>query len=218
MPLLGIGYEFGLLPAMVSPWMDNNSLTTYLKHNFTALTIKSKLQILQQVAAGVSYLHSKDVVHGDLTANNILIDSNCNVRVADHGILIMCSELSGTSNIRSNVRWAAPEIFKLPENGQSLTPVKPPSDVYSLGCIILQVMTGWPPYANVRSHYQVIGLILNGTKPTRPFSPRIVDSLWDFIEECWSDAACRPSAAEVLSFLRSYDKSRHRTSVRNLWR
>lgn len=71
--------------------------------------------------------------------NNILIDSNCNARVADHGILIMCSELLGTSNIKSNVRWAAPEIFKLPENKESMTPVKPPSDVYSFGCIIFQV-------------------------------------------------------------------------------
>lgn len=51
----------------------------------------------------------------------------------------MCSELSGTSNIKSNVRWAAPEIFKLPENKESMTPVKPPSDVYSFGCIIFQV-------------------------------------------------------------------------------
>jgi serine/threonine protein kinase len=216
LPLLGISYDFGLLPAMVSPWMNNNSLTTYLKRNFTTLTIESKLRILRQVAGAVSYLHSKDVVHGDLTANNILIDSNCNAHVADHGILVMCSEISGTSNIRSNVRWAAPEIFKLPENKESLTPIKPPSDVYSFGCIILQVMTGRRPYADVQNHYQVIRLILNDTKPTRPLSPHIADSLWDFIEQCWSDAACRPSAVEVLSFLGSYDKSCRQASVRNL--
>lgn len=216
LPLLGISYDFGLLPAMVSPWMDNDSLTTYLKCNFTALPIESKLRILRQVARGVSYLHSKGVVHGDLTANNILIDSNCNARVADHGILIMCSELSGTSNIRSNVRWAAPEIFKLPENKESMTLVKPPSDVYSFGCIILQVMTGRRPYANVQNNYQVIHLILSGIKPTRPLSPHIMDSLWDFIEECWSDEAYRPSAVEVLNFLGSYDNSCHHTSVQNL--
>ncbi|KAG1796116.1 uncharacterized protein BJ212DRAFT_502686 [Suillus subaureus] len=40
LPLLGFSYEFGLLPAMVFPWMHNGSLTTYLEHHFTELTIE----------------------------------------------------------------------------------------------------------------------------------------------------------------------------------
>jgi hypothetical protein len=51
--------------------------------------------------------------------NNILIDSDRNVHLADHGILAMCSELSGTSYIRNNVRWAAPELFEVPEDEES---------------------------------------------------------------------------------------------------
>lgn len=77
-------------------------------------------------------------------------------------------------------------------------------------------MTGRRPYADVQNNYQVIRLILNGTKPTRPLSPHIMDSLWDFIEECWNDEACRPSAVEVSSFLESYANSYHHTSVQNL--
>ncbi|KAG2339255.1 kinase-like protein [Suillus weaverae] len=203
LPLLGFSHDFGLLPAMVSPWMHNGSLTTYLERHFTELTIEQKLQILRQVAAAISYLHSKGVVHGDLTANNILIDSDRNVHVADHGILKMCSELSGTSYIRSNVRWAAPELFEVPENEESLTPPQPASDIYSFGCIMLQVMTGRPPYADVRSDHQVTVLILKGKKPTRPLSPHDADSFWDFIEKCWSDTGRRPSAVDVLSFLGS---------------
>ncbi|OJA16106.1 hypothetical protein AZE42_09029, partial [Rhizopogon vesiculosus] len=85
LPLLGLSYEFGPLPAMVSPWMQNGSLTTYLAKNFAKLTIERKLQILQQVATAISYrvwhlhllaqslshsiaVHSNDIVHGDLTA------------------------------------------------------------------------------------------------------------------------------------------------------
>ncbi|KAG2134526.1 kinase-like domain-containing protein [Suillus clintonianus] len=202
LPLLGFSYEFGLLPAMVSPWKHNGSLTTYLAHNFTQLTIESKLRILRQVAAAISYLHSKGIVHGDLTANNILIDSNHNAHVADHGILTICSELSGTSYIRSNVRWAAPELFEVSENEESSAP-KPASDIYSFGCIMLQVMTGRPPYADVRSDHQVTVLIIKGKKPTRPSSPPIADYFWDFIGKCWNDAGSRPSAVEVLSFLES---------------
>jgi hypothetical protein len=46
LPLLGISYDFGPLPAMVSPWMDNDSLTTYLKCNFTTLTVEIQIQIV----------------------------------------------------------------------------------------------------------------------------------------------------------------------------
>jgi serine/threonine protein kinase len=203
LPLLGFSHEFGPLPAMVSPWIHNGSLTTYLEHHFTELIMEQKLRILRQVAAAISYLHSKGVVHGDLTANNILIDSDRNAHVADHGILTMCSELSGTSYIRSNVRWAAPELFEVAEDEESSTPPQPASDIYSFGCIILQVMTGRPPYADVRSDHQVTVLILKGKKPTRPSSPHDVDSFWDFIEKCWSDTGRRPSAVDVRSFLES---------------
>ncbi|KAG1872841.1 kinase-like domain-containing protein, partial [Suillus tomentosus] len=108
-------------------------------------------------------IHSKGVVHGDLTANNILIDSDRNVHLADHVILTMCYELSGTSYMRSNVRWAVTELFEVPESEESLTP-QAASDIYSFGCIMLQVMTGRPPYTDVRSDHQVIVLILKGKK------------------------------------------------------
>ncbi|KAG1847603.1 kinase-like domain-containing protein [Suillus subluteus] len=205
LPLLGFSHEFGLLPAMVSPWIHNGSLTRYLKHHFTELTMKQKLRIMSSFSETlVHHVHSKGVVHGDLTANNILIDSDRNAYIADHGILTICSELSGTSYIRSNMRWAAPELSEVPENEESLTPPpQPAGDIYSFGCIMLQVITGQPPYADVRSDHQVTVSILKGKKPTRPSSPHNLDSFWDFIEKCWSDTGHRPSAIDVLSFLGS---------------
>jgi serine/threonine protein kinase len=46
LPLLGFSHDFGPLPAMVSPWIHNGSLTTYLEHYFTELTIEQKLRIV----------------------------------------------------------------------------------------------------------------------------------------------------------------------------
>lgn len=201
LPLLGFSHDFGPFPAMVSPWIHNGTLNTYLQHNFTELTIESKLRILRQVAAAIGYLHSKGIVHGDLTANNILIDSDCNAQVADHGILAMCPESPNTSYLRGSVRWAAPELFDVPEDEESSIPPKPASDIYSFGCIMFQVMSGQQPYADVQNNHQVTILIFKGKKPARPSSPHIADPLWDFIEKCWSDTGRRPSAVEVLSFL-----------------
>jgi serine/threonine protein kinase len=101
-------------------------------------------------------VHSENIAHGDLTGvsttdtffietivdatqNNILIDENGNAFVADHGILIFCAELHGTSYIRSNVRWAAPENFQVPEDDESMNSPQLASDIYSFGCIMLQV-------------------------------------------------------------------------------
>jgi serine/threonine protein kinase len=101
-------------------------------------------------------VHSKSIVHGDLTGvsntqlsftlliidgtqNNILIDEKGNAIVADHGILIFCSELSGTSYITSNVRWTAPENFRISEDEELASSPQLASDIYSFGCIMLQV-------------------------------------------------------------------------------
>jgi hypothetical protein len=74
----------------------------------------------------------------DATQNNILINENDNAFVADHGILSLCSELSGTSYITSNVRWAAPENFRISEDEEPRSSFQLACDVYSFGCIILQ--------------------------------------------------------------------------------
>ncbi|KAG2339258.1 hypothetical protein BDR05DRAFT_951311 [Suillus weaverae] len=67
LPLEGVtvAEEFGPLPALVSPWMEEGSLDDYLKREFSGMSDSRKREL---VTAGISYLHSKDVVHGDLTA------------------------------------------------------------------------------------------------------------------------------------------------------
>ncbi|KAG1884258.1 kinase-like domain-containing protein [Suillus subluteus] len=202
LPLLGITQGFGPLPAIVSPWMDKGSLTMLLEHDFQQLTLTRMLQILTDVASALQYLHSKNIVHGDLTGNNILIDESGNAFMADHGILIFCAELHGTSYIRSNVRWAAPENFQVPEDDESISSPQSASDIYSFGCIMLQVFTGKVPYSEFRSDHQVTVQILRGRKPARPVTPPIADVLWDFMQECWLDEPeHRPSAKEVLIFI-----------------
>ncbi|KAG0701064.1 kinase-like protein [Suillus ampliporus] len=218
LPLLGITQGFGPLPAIVSPWMHKGSLTMLLERDFQQLTLTRMLQILNDVASALQYLHSRNIVHGDLTGNNILINENDNACVADHGILTFCSELHGTSYIRSNVRWAAPENFNVPEDEETTSSPQLASDIYSFGCImlqvcgrilapcnvitiLLQVFTGRVPYYEYRSDHQVTVQILRGQKPARPMTPPIADSLWDFMQKCWLDAEYRPSAKEVLEFI-----------------
>ncbi|KAJ8590707.1 kinase-like protein [Rhizopogon salebrosus TDB-379] len=202
LPLIGITRGFGSLPAIVSPWMHNGSLTMLLDRDFQHLTIIRMLQILRDIASALQYLHSKDIAHGDLTGNNILIDEKGNAFVADHGILAFCSELSGASYITSNVRWTAPENFRISEDEEPISPPGPQlaPDIYSFGCVMLQVFTGRVPYSECRSDHQVVVQILRGKTPVRPLNP-IGDTLWDFTQKCWLEAEHRPLAKEVFGFI-----------------
>ncbi|KAJ8589884.1 kinase-like protein [Rhizopogon salebrosus TDB-379] len=84
LPFLGITMiDFVLLPALVSPWMENGSLNNYLKREFPQLSDHQKLELIRQVAAGLCYLHEeKSIVHGDLTAFSVLVDDTGKLRIA----------------------------------------------------------------------------------------------------------------------------------------
>ncbi|OAX33072.1 kinase-like protein [Rhizopogon vinicolor AM-OR11-026] len=145
LPFEGIIDDLGSLPALVSLWMENGSLNEYLKHNFPQLSDWRKSGLIQQVAAGLSYLHGKDVVHGDLTGTNILIDDSGNIRIADFSLSMLVAE-SGNLTFGSlhsgNTRWIAPEFVKLPDDSdEPQLPLKPTKtgDIYSFGCIMLQL-------------------------------------------------------------------------------
>ncbi|KAG2053181.1 kinase-like protein, partial [Suillus hirtellus] len=163
-------------------------------------------------------VHSENIVHGDLTGmsttnisfktiidatqNNILINETGDTFMADHGILIFCAELHGTSYIRSNVQWAAPENFQVTEDEESISSPQLALDIYSFGCIMLQVFTGKVPYSEFRSDHQVTVQILRGQKPAQPVTPSITDAIWVFMQECWLDKLEeQPSANKVLTFM-----------------
>jgi serine/threonine protein kinase len=197
LPLFGITYGFGPVPAIVSPWMPNGSLSTYLDKNYNTLSAAHKFNLLADVAAGLQYLHSQKVAHADLTGSNVLIDSNRRAIVADYGLLTTCSDLNGTSYIRSNVRWAAPELFEVPETEDGPSSPKLESDIYSFGCIAYQILSGQQPYYNIRSDHQVVVAIIRGVKPKRPSVPAIEDCHWNFVEQCWVELSQRPPIADV---------------------
>ncbi|KAG2140917.1 kinase-like domain-containing protein [Suillus bovinus] len=171
LPLDGVIEEFGPLPALVSPWMKEGSLNDYLKREFSGLSDPRKQELVWQVTAGISYLHSEGIVHGDLTATNVLVDSCGCLRLADFGLsMILAEEGNATFNSchAGNVRWMPPEALRAgDEHNDEAKDEKPTKawDVYSYGCVVFQIFSGNQPYAWIPSVLQVMGAMQKGREP-----------------------------------------------------
>ncbi|KAF8838108.1 kinase-like protein [Paxillus ammoniavirescens] len=202
---------FGRFPAMVCPWLKDGTLSSYLERWDDSLTTGQRLVLLGDVAAGLQYLHSRSVVHGDLSGSNVLIHGNGRACIADFGLSTLLTELGGSTfatsfQARGTLRWAAPELLDLeiPENDDNPPKVfpTPESDVYSFGGIMLQVLSGKVPYHYYSREAQVVHAVSKGETPKRPSGELTSDARWNFIERCWASVDSRPSDEEIAEFTR----------------
>ncbi|OJA14206.1 hypothetical protein AZE42_09477 [Rhizopogon vesiculosus] len=109
-----------------------------------------------------------------------------------------------TSTIKGNIRWAAPELFEIPdddEGDEMAVSLSTECDIYSFGSIALQVLTCKVPYYNVKKDVIVLGQVIRGKKPVPPKESQIAPLHWEFIQRCWLPRASRPSVREIVSFV-----------------
>ncbi|KAG1835980.1 kinase-like domain-containing protein [Suillus subalutaceus] len=143
-PLLGTATGFGRRPelrSIVTPWIPNGTLNVYLASKHNDLTVLDRSRMLEDVSAGLHYLHSVPVVHGDITGANILIDEGGHARLIDFGLSTIVLPFLGQSHVAATsihagaIRYAAPEL--LSDDVGDLPLEK--TDIYSFGCVMLQV-------------------------------------------------------------------------------
>ncbi len=141
LPLLESGDADGL-PYYVMPYVKGESLAALLKRQ-VQLPIAQAVKITIEVARALAYAHEQGVVHRDIKPANILI-SDGQAMVADFGIARMVDELGGTALTETGVLIGTP-YFMSPEQGSG-DKVDGRSDIYSLGCVLYQMLAGDPPF------------------------------------------------------------------------
>lgn len=198
------------LRCLVSPWMPNGTLTIYLKSNHDDLTVLDRSRMLEDVSAGLHYLHSMRIIHGDITGANILIDEEGHARLIDFGLSTIIQPLLGQSDLAATsirpgaLGYAAPELF-LSDDVSDPELVKK-IDIYSFGCVMLQILSGRPPWSEIKSknqHFRIPLMISEGRGPQCPDGhPKIIDFNWNFIQKCLQfEPKLRPSVDEALDFV-----------------
>ena len=96
-----------------------------------------------QVLEGLDYLHHNGLVHGNLKAANILMTQSGEVKLSDFGIALYLREIEHVDKgVSCMPNWAAPEVIEL-------RPVTTKSDIWSLGCTVIELLTGRPPYGDL---------------------------------------------------------------------
>ncbi|KAI7848084.1 kinase-like domain-containing protein, partial [Circinella umbellata] len=127
---------------IVLEYVENGSLASTLK-SFGSFPENLVASYCLRILKGLAYLHQQDVVHCDLKAANILTTKNGDVKLSDFGVSINLKlKESFTDSVAGTPNWMAPEVIEL--QGASTK-----SDIWSLGCTLIELYTGKPPYADL---------------------------------------------------------------------
>jgi len=196
---LGIAYVNPGRPAcLVSPFIERNDFLAYIGRH-----PESKIEKARQIACGVQYLRSRDIVHGDLRVENVLVSENGDAQINDFGMSRILETKGFTTTILRNIRFNAPELMPITEDTSDILPTYE-SDIFSLGILFLQLFNGYEedlqkslPYNHVRHRNGTaydLGLLRRIHKGERPIRERYTpmsDSHWNLISLCWEGTPSR---------------------------
>jgi serine/threonine protein kinase len=121
--------------------MENGSLSQTLK-NSGKLDEQLSANYVAQMLQGLSHLHECHIVHRNVNASNILVSKTGHVRLSGFGSSLHRSD-AGNMDAAGAPNWMAPEVIEL--KGTSYA-----SDIWSLACTIIELLTGGPPYLDIK--------------------------------------------------------------------
>ncbi|ADG96859.1 serine/threonine protein kinase with PASTA sensor(s) [Segniliparus rotundus DSM 44985] len=131
----------GPMPYIVMEYVDGQTLREALQNG--PLTTQEVLSWIADVAAALDFSHHNGIVHRDVKPGNIMIDKTGQVKVMDFGIARAISDATITATQTATVIGTAQYLS--PEQARGET-VDPRSDVYSLGCVLYELLAGAPPF------------------------------------------------------------------------
>ena len=138
MPVRDFGQAEGIT-YFIMDYAGAGTLEDRMNRQFTP---DETLDIIRPIIEGIGYAHSQGVVHRDLKPSNILYDEQGRAMIADFGIAKLMEE-SGLTHTRESL--GTPE-YMAPEQSREAALVGPAADIYALGVIIFELLTGQTPY------------------------------------------------------------------------
>jgi serine/threonine-protein kinase len=162
-------------PYIVMEYVEGEPLTTYA--NTRRLDLRARIALLRQVCAAVQHAHQNFVVHRDLKPGNILVTADGSVKLLDFGIARLTRDAEGLEQLPATQGGAlafTPE-YASPEQVRGM-PVAASSDIYSLGVIAAELLSGARPYQVQGLLFAELQTLIVQTPPAVP-SAQVRDAI-----------------------------------------
>ncbi|KAL7271838.1 ATP binding [Rhizina undulata] len=145
---------------------------------------------VRQILTGLAYLHNKDIIHRDIKGANVLVDNKGGIKISDFGISKKVESGSHRPSMQGSVFWMAPEVVKQ-------TSYTRKADIWSLGCLIVEMFTGSHPYPDCSQMQAIFKIGSCGSAPAIP--PKSTAEAKTFLSQTFElDHVKRPTANELL--------------------
>jgi len=170
LPLYDSGRAAGFL-YYVMPWIEGESLRDRLQRE-KQLSVEDAVRIAREVADALSYAHGRGVVHRDIKPENILLEAG-HAMVADFGIA-RAIDLAASDRLTETGLAVGTPAYMSPEQGAGDRALDGRSDLYSVACVLYEMLAGKPPFTGptaeslIRQHLASPAPPITGIRPSVP--------------------------------------------------
>jgi len=209
------------------PFIDGDTLRALVAAH-GALPVDRAVAIARDVAEALAYAHAENIVHRDIKPDNVLIDRHGAALVTDFGIARAVERAAEMQSVTTTGLTLGTPTYMSPEQAAAERHIDGRSDVYSLGCVLFELLAGAPPFAGPTARAVIARHMTEPPPNIRVLRPEVPESLRATIERMLAKApAARCTAAQVIDALDgkpipepadSVPASRLREATMRLWR
>lgn len=160
---------------LVMEYVNGETLKQYIQNN-APIPLEKVIDIMLQIASGISHAHQNNIIHRDIKPQNILIDKDENVKITDFGIAIALTSttITHTNSVIGSVHYISPEQAR----GGVATKK---SDIYSLGIVMFEMLTGRLPFSGDSAVSIALKHLQDETPSPRRYNPEIPQSVANIV-------------------------------------
>ncbi|MDH5805021.1 MAG: protein kinase [Gemmatimonadota bacterium] len=179
LPLFDSGEANGFL-YYVMPFIDGETIRDRLNRE-TQLGIEESVKITTEIADALDYAHRNNVIHRDIKPENILLHDG-RPMVADFGIALAVSAAAGGRMTETGLSLGTPHYMS-PEQATADKELTSKSDIYSLGSVLYEMLTGEPPHMGTSAQQIIMKIVTDHARPASELRKNVPRNVSDAIDK-----------------------------------